>query len=631
MIWWFACADEPAGFAVVDRVAGVRAPLTAACDDIDPVRCLLPWPSNTFARVDPTTETGLRVAVEASSLAVPEDDVTWLNVADGFSRVTGVVTAMPVDADPLAVSLDDPSWSLNADAALQVLVAQPDHPRFGERVAFRGELREVLGRYLLIGRPAEVLPANADHVVVATDAIGVVARSRSVELALDLVEPASQAEAALVGYHAPTRALLDAAGVDIDHVVRVWDFTTRSAGDPTVRLHAMMDALASATPTLGVVIDAWTTSLDPAIAGIALGRLTGTPAFLDDNGLLATGADGLPAITGTRDVPLRIVIPAGAGDYRVALYGHGTGGDINDSSFDEDLAAHGIAKLNMRFDGWTGEDLIVTLVELTTLLRGSALSTHELLQALAGGTVLVTALDGVLGDAVSADTIGGVANPAAGRRPLPDGVVWVGGSQGGTMGAVMIGADPRLRTGVLNVPGGGWTHMIPYSLLYGSGMEGMLLEVYDDPLDLHHAMVMAQNNWDEVDGAVWADEALAAGGTFLLQESMGDPILPNLSTELLAAALGAIQFEPALSPIFGLERTTGTVTSGAAIEQFRVPDTGQYDVHGFAALDTLAADAAFDQIQRLLDSAWAGHPEIVHAALCDVTGPEGACDFTGMW
>jgi hypothetical protein len=73
------------------------------------------------------------------------------------------------------------------------------------------------------------------------------------------------------------------------------------------------------------------------------------------------------------------------------------------------------------------------------------------------------------------------------------------------------------------------------------------------------------------------------------------------------------------------------VTSGAAIEQFRVPDTGQYDVHGFAALDTLAADAAFDQIQLLLDSAWAGHPEIVHAELCDVTGPEGACDFTGMW
>jgi hypothetical protein len=199
------------------------------------------------------------------------------------------------------------------------------------------------------------------------------------------------------------------------------------------------------------------------------------------------------------------------------------------------------------------------------------------------------------------------------------------------MGAVMVGADNRLQTGVLNVPGGGWTHMIPYSLLFGSGMEGMLLEVYDDPLDVHHALVMAQNNWDEVDGAVWADEALAAGGTFLLQESMGDPILPNLSTELLAAALGAVQFEPALSPIHGLERTTDTVRGGAAIEQFRVPDTGQYDVHGFAALDTLAADAAFGQIQLLLDSAWAGVPEIRHAEGCSVTGPDGACDFSGMW
>jgi hypothetical protein len=245
--------------------------------------------------------------------------------------------------------------------------------------------------------------------------------------------------------------------------------------------------------------------------------------------------------------------------------------------------------------------------------------------------VLLTSLDGVLGDTLAQEELAGEKNPAAGLRPLTDHVAWVGGSMGGTMGAVMVSADPRLTTAVLNVPGSGWTHMIPDSLLYSSGMDSIMMEVYRDELDLELAMVMAQNNWDEVDGAVWAEEALAAGGSFLLQQSMDDPILPNIGTELLASSLGAVQIEPYLEPILGLASTGGAVQTGAAIEQFRVPDTGQYDVHGFAARDTLAGDAAFEQILGLLESAWAGQPEMVHPLGCAEVTPTGDCDFSGMW
>ena len=63
---------------------------------------------------------------------------------------------------------------------------------------------------------------------------------------------------------------------------------------------------------------------------------------------------------------------------------------------------------------------------------------------------------------------------------------------GGTMGAVMVSADPRLTTGVLNVPGGGWTHMVPYSLLYSSGMESIMMAVYGDLLDLQADLKLAR-------------------------------------------------------------------------------------------------------------------------------------------
>ncbi len=625
---WLACGGGE--LEVVDRDPLDRTPLSASCDDIDPVRCQLPWPSNTFTVADPTRETGLRVNIDASKLPI-DDDPSYLNTADGFSRVSGVVTAMPANVDTASVSLDDPWESLTPDGPLQVINAQPDSPNYGRRMGFRAELLDVWGLYLLIGRPVEVMEPNADHVVIVTDAIGTTERSRSVELALGLVEPETEEEAALVGWHAPTRQLIDDAGVDPARVIRTWTFTTRSAGDPTRRLHAMMDQLTGALDGVGVEIDSLSTSLSPSIAGIVLGRLTQVPAFLPEEGGFNLDAAGLPVVTGTRDVPFRLVLPAGEGDYHVALYGHGTGGDYTDSSFDAEFAQNGLAKLNMRFDGWTGTDLVETLFELTTLLKGSASSTQTLLQALAGGNALLTGIEGPLADAVSADTIAGQPNPAAGRRPESDNVAWIGGSMGGTLGAVMVAVDHRLRVGVLNVPGGGWTHMIPYSVIYTSGFGGLVEEVYGDPLDVHHMMAIAQGNWDEIDGAVYADEALAGGGIFLLQESMDDPILPNLSTDILANALGAVALQPGLETVLGLTEGTGPVTSGAALEQFRVPDTGQYDVHGFAAMQTIASDAALEQMTHLVRTSWDGTPEIVHPTGCDLAEADGACDFSDSW
>mgnify|MGYP001280542462 CR=1 FL=1 len=72
----------------------------------------------------------------------------------------------------------------------------------------------------------------------------------------------------------------------------------------------------------------------------------------------------------------------GAGEpdvpFKVGLYGHGTGGNVSDSSFDEDLAGHDIAKLNLRFDGWTDEDFVLTLASFSAFFEGSERSTAGL-------------------------------------------------------------------------------------------------------------------------------------------------------------------------------------------------------------------------------------------------------------
>ena len=85
-------------FDVTERAPGARAPLSADCDDQDPLRCLLPWPSSAYLVANPDTATGVQVDVEASSLPIV-DDPKFLNAADGFSRLTPVATAWPYRLD----------------------------------------------------------------------------------------------------------------------------------------------------------------------------------------------------------------------------------------------------------------------------------------------------------------------------------------------------------------------------------------------------------------------------------------------------------------------------------------------------------------------------------------------------
>jgi hypothetical protein len=600
--------------------------MSAACDARDPLRCLLPWPSSAFTVEDPSTATGLRLSVDPSSFQ-PEDDAGFLDRADGFSRITGLATAFPARLD-----------AASSASALRLLVAEPGSA-WGTEIPLRVDLVDGGGTLypetLLVGRPLRVLPAGAEHVVVVLDGLRAedgasLEPDRLARVALGLDAPANADEAAHFAYHAPTRLLLMAAHVDPAHVLRLWDFTTRSEEDARRRKDAMDAQIASAAADFSVVADAFIPEPADTLAFILEGRLQGVPFFRDADGQLVLGDDDLPGVQGTHDVPFRFCAPAGEGAYRVVFYGHGTGGDFTDDAFDDVMSEHGIGKLGFRFWGWSEDDLIPTFGGFQAFFSGSARSTAGLLQATADLEALALALPGPLAELLAAESLVGQANPASGRRPDTDFVPWAGGSLGGTMGAVIAGSSPHVTHAVLNVPGAAWTHMFPESDLFT--LIGPLMEnAYGDRIDTHLAILAGQTAWDDVDGTHWVERGLAEGDVVLLQESMEDPILPNLGTEILAASVGAVQFDPALRELVGLGHTSGVVTAGAALEQFRVPDTGKYDVHGFAARRTPAGDAAREQIMEFLDSAWAGRARMEHPSGCEALTEDGSCDFSGMW
>jgi hypothetical protein len=618
-----ACGAAPAP-SIPDRAAGVRAPRTAACGQLDETRCLLPWPSNEYTVRDESSATGLRVSLSPRSLPI-RDTPRSLNRADGFSVATPLAVGFPRALDPSLHGQKDAK-------GVRLLLAQPGPDR-GTRVPVRLAVvnEEQSSDSLLVVYPLRPLDYESDYVAVVLDEVTAADGTpyeppALVRVALGVTAPTTDEERALAAYHAPTRALLMEAGIDAARVLRVWDFTTRSAQSVSGPLERMRAASLTAVDagTLSVEI-ASTTLFDGDRAIDVRGQVQGLPAFFEADGGFALGEDGLPRQVGVHAAPFRAVVPAGTGSYPVVVYGHGTGGTVNDTTFDEDIVAAGAMKLNLEWGGWTEASTVNTLVGFERVYSGTDRSTGRLLQSLADAAAIQAMLSGSLGEVLGAPTIAGRVNPAVGRTPDLRTPVYAGGSLGGTMGYVLSQSEPSIRFAVLNVPGAAWTHFAPESELW-STLELVFKVSTPSAIDRALGMSMTQTNWDPVDGAAWAALPRQADLMLLVQESIGDPILPNIGSEFLAASSRAVHLGDVIEPIVGVKPVMGPV-SGTAITQYRVP-AGQssFGIHGFAAGNTPAGIAAREQITAFLTSVWAGTPRIDVPPTCAVR-PKQSCDF----
>ena len=597
-----------AGVSVTERAFGERVARNLVCDPLDPLICASPWPNNAFTQ-SAQTPTGLRLAVAPAAVA-KNDVLPPLNSIDGFSTLSTLTIAFEG-------TLDESSFGGPYGGAVQLWQTDP-------LVEFPLELKKVEKRFndgsvqtLLVANPLRPLNHNTDYVAVVTGQL------RGQNVAQDAWTAAAVGatvtnddEVAFAAYHAPTRQTLRDAGVSADQVIRVWDFTTRSNENLVALLPNMMQRSVEAVEnnTISLTVTKVTAPTNGPIALIVEGLMGGLPNFLNNDVIDADGAQ----VYGQTSTVFRVMVPRGTGDYRAVMYGHGTGGELGDPAFDDALAGLGIAKVSLEWTGWTEAGLPQTAFFMNRVLDGSWRSTSKLLQALGHGAAVQASLDGVLGDLLAAEQIDGQPNPVAGRRPDMRVPVWTGGSMGGTLGLVYTLANPTLDFAVLNVPGAAWTHWIPDSDIYAY-FSVLLKSNYPTLFDVTHALAMAQLLWDPVDGGAYA---IPPDMVAMIQESVGDPILPNAGTNMVATATRAVQLGDVIVPIEGVQTAVGPV-SQTAITQYRVNSSEPYAIHGFGAGDSPAGVAARAQILNFLSSVWAGELSISVPAEC----PDQNCDF----
>ena len=639
---------------VPGRAPGDRTPLSGSCDPVDGVRCLLPWPSNTFTVKSATSATGLELAISATGIGAT-DDPSSVNRADGFSRVSPILTGF-------AGTLDATTFGDLTTGGVRLIVEQPG-PTFGQQVPLRfatvtnGDATNP--QSVIIAYPRVPLAPATDYAVVVTGSILLstgkpLTADRNAQVALGLAAPRTAYEGELYAYDAPARSAMKAAGLDPTHAVRVWDFTTRSLAGPTMDLDAMraleiaaFDATfapdggspgdagvvsdSGAGGGVGITIDSVSTTAGGAVAVAVLGRITGVPSFLTAAGALERSAAGAPSPMGAHDVPFRAAIPAGTGDYHIVMYGHGTGGSYDETSFDQEITGGGAVKVGTQFIGWTGASIGATFGLFTAVMAGSDISAAGLTQSLADTMVVQHALGSRLGALLAAPTLAGTTNPAAGRRPSMTQPVWAGGSLGGTMGFVYSAAEPSIEAAVLNVPGAAWTHFVTGSTLFDI-VKVVMRAHYPTDIDIWLAIATSQLNFDAIDGAAWYDAVGSHHPVLLEQESIGDPVLPNIGNEMVAAASHAQQVGVVLRPIVTCQNVSQAVGQ-TGMTQFKVPAsvTAPLQIHGFAAGSSPAGIAAQQQIQAFIGSVWgSSSPLIAIPPACVSNTPANSCDFSSQ-
>ena len=138
----------------------------------------------------------------------------------------------------------------------------------------------------------------------------------------------------------------------------------------------------------------------------------------------------------------------------------------------------------------------------------------------------------------------------------------MGGSLGGSSGAVLVPAIQGIDNAVLNVPGSSWSQMAAESEYYDLYLDTLIENAFGDLFDGRRALAMAQNVLDEMDGASWGGHA--SDKLILIQESIGDPIMPNTSTGMLAQARGASQLGTVLND-YRLATAEPVVTQGTVL------------------------------------------------------------------
>lgn len=579
-----------------------RAPTepVGACDPLVPEVCALPFPSDHFLRADPTTPSGVRLALAPDALPVDLDGAQVppdrFNVLDGFSTLAGAIawlpgatdTGLPGPFDPgLGLDLSAPTALVDLETGARVphwvdLDRWPDNP--DERV--------------LIVQPATPLRPGARY------AVGL---SQVVDAAGAPIPPAEGFRALRDGERVDDPGLswrqadfdetvfpaLEAAGLPRAELQLAWTFTTGTDAHRRADLVAMREGLLAELPEAGPSYRiAEIEELDCAAEGAHIARRVHAeitvPSWLerDEPGAsLARDAEGAPMRVEAVQVPVQIQVPCSLGSAPGAgllvQYGHGLFQDRGEVTRDwlEELAdRERLVVFSTDWKGLSRSDVGETSLLLVERPGDFPVIPERLHQAWIDAAAALRAMRGALGQDPALQVAG---------VPVvdPEQFAFYGVSQGAVLGGGYLGFSPDHHRGALGVPGTPFQLLLPRSTNF-TPFYRVLATKHGDGRNVALLVTLFQQRWDAGETAGWVSELAARGTPVLIQTGTHDAQVSPIGARVLARALGAgslVGAQAGLAAVSGPQSGSTFVewdyTDTPEVGPENVPPDGDFDTH----------------------------------------------------
>lgn len=548
-----------------------------------------PYPSIHLMREDPGSATGYRVSIPADAVPITEGGTPMRT--DRFDRLDGFSPATPClvfhegwDIDP--DSLPGQSRieeSVQDESTVQIIDLETGdrHPLMAEIDASEDAIEQ--GRRSLIIRPMEALGWATHYAVVLTrgirgasgDPIEVPRKFRSLARGRNVpgdLEP-------FADHYQDLFARLEEIGISMDDVVLAWDFWTGSRDvilatiDHVVeRTREDIPADPSFVPTFEIhetrTLDS---DLDPEVDPLIWRHVElefSMATYVDEVGEFVLGDDGLPTQQGRDDYILIIHLPpsihdAPAGSVPVLVFGHGLLGLPHDylTRGRDTLGAHEASnRYGMIYAAaeWRGlsyrdeVDAARAATDFGTFHRVTEDLHMGIANFLAAGRMFKSGF-------VDEDFL--QAYDGSGSLVDTDRIFYMGISLGGHQGGVTVALSEVFEFGVLQVGGAPWSTMLERSSNWHD-YEIILNPRMRDPVERQMLYAVTQLFWDPVDPCTHF-EALR-DKSILMQESVGDAQVPNISTEFWARSIGLRLLAPSPTHPPFIEEVEGPLGPGAS-------------------------------------------------------------------
>ncbi len=562
------------------------------CDNLNPLYCMLPWPSSRYLVADDGTATGWRIAYEPEAFALnfQEDpmDVEPYNRLDGFPPSAQILTMWETTVDRQVDDANLPPWwdydaSLAADSPTVILDMET-----GERVAHFAEFDVRFDdpeQVLMYLRPAARLEEDRRYAVAIRDLEyddGTMVPPSEVFAALrdGVTTDSDQVEARRPGFEEVFAALAD-AGVERDSLIQAWDFHTASGEMLWGDLLAMRDDAMERVGAEGLscTIEQIQDDYDDQIYRRVDGTFT-VPLYMDSPyapARLVRGADGEPEYQGDMEVRFRVMIPRSLAEPdaepgALMTYGHGffgSPGEIDAGWLGDIADDQGYVLVATEWQGMSEWDVASAAAALADVSNFPAI-TERLMQGVTNALVLTRTMAGVCADE-EAFVVEGHATFD------PDERYYMGMSQGGIMGGVVMALSQDIERGVLNVGASIYPMMQGRSINFDE-FELIYAAWYHRRIDRDFYWSVMGHLWDASEPITYLPHVIddpfpdTPPKKILYQVGLNDAQVCNLASDVSARTLGLPLLTPSPRDVWGVEEAPATPYDGSAYQYWDCGD-----------------------------------------------------------